>query len=121
MSQHAGKLCALVVLYGVIVTGAAEPASLSEIVARVDEVLISEEEQLKKPDQQIFALAAGRLGVSTGECVFVGDNPEIVIAGAHNAGMETVWFKSYLPWPGDLAIAPGHTVTTLAALLSIEF
>ena len=110
---------------GIVTNGSVESqrAKLldADLVARVDEVLISEEEQLRKPDKQIFVLAAGRLGVSAGECVFVGDNPEIDIVGAHNAGMETVWFKSYLPWAGSLAIVPGHTVTTLAELLSIEF
>ena len=110
---------------GIVTNGTAESqrAKLLDagLVARVDEVLISEEEQLRKPDQRIFALAAGRLGVSAGECVFVGDNPETDIDGAYNAGMETVWFKSYLPWPGNLAVVPGHTVTALAELLSIEF
>ena len=109
---------------GIITNGSveAQKAKLLEsgLLARVDEALISEEEQLRKPDQRIFALAAERLGVTTAECVFVGDNPETDIGGAYNAGMKTVWFKGVLPWPGTLSIVPGHTVTTLVELLSIE-
>ena len=110
---------------GIITNGTVESqrAKLlgSGLLARVDEALISEEEQLRKPDQHIFALAAERLGVTATECVFVGDNPETDIGGAFNAGMKTVWFKGFLPWPGNLSIDPGHTVTTLAELLSLEF
>jgi putative hydrolase of the HAD superfamily len=86
----------------------------------VDEALISEEEQMRKPDERIFKLAAARLGVKAAECVFVGDNPEADIFGAHQAGMKTSWFKGFLPWPESLAIVPGHTVNTMTELLSIE-
>jgi len=52
---------------------------------------------------------------------FVGDNPETDIGGADNAGMETVWFKGFLPWPANLSVVPSHTLTALTELLSIEF
>ena len=110
---------------GIITNGtvASQQAKLLEsgLLARIDEALISEAEQFRKPDQQIFDLAAERLGVTTAECVFVGDNPETDIAGAHNAGMKTVWLQGFLPWPGDLSIVPGNTVTTLLELLYVEF
>ena len=109
---------------GIVTNGSVElqQAKLIEsgLLARVDEAPISEKEQLRKPDQQIFALAAERLGVSTTECVFVGDNLETDISGAYNAGMKPVWFKGFLPWPANLSIVPGHTVTALTELLSIE-
>ena len=41
----------------------------------VDVVLISEAEGIRKPDEAIFRLAAGRLNAQTRECLFVGDNP----------------------------------------------
>jgi putative hydrolase of the HAD superfamily len=110
---------------GIVTNGSVESqqAKLHEsgLLARVDEALISEKEQIRKPDRRIFALAAERLGVAPEECVFVGDNPETDIGGAHMAGMSTVWVKGSLPWPGNLPIVPGHTVTGLAELLSIEF
>ncbi len=109
---------------GIITNGYGESqrAKLVEfgLLDRVDEALISGEEQLRKPDKRIFKLAADRLGVTAAECVFVGDNPEADIFGAHQSGMKTIWFKGFLPWPECLAIVPDHTVNTLPELLSIE-
>ena len=87
----------------------------------VELILISEREQLKKPDPRIFACAAERLGVSVANCVFVGDNPEADIGGARSAGMKTIWFIGDLSWPDNLDIVPDHTLSTLAELLAIEF
>jgi putative hydrolase of the HAD superfamily len=58
-----------------------------------DEVLISEAEGIAKPDPRIFARAVNRLGVATGEAMFVGDHPEIDVAGAQDAGLVAVWKK----------------------------
>lgn len=56
-----------------------------------DEVLISEAEGIAKPDPRIFARAVERLGVTASEAMFVGDHPEIDIAGARDAGLVAVW------------------------------
>ena len=86
----------------------------------VDAILISETEGLSKPDPEIFIRAAKRLGVNTNESVFVGDNPETDIAGAHNAGMRTAWVKGVLPWPSNLFITPDHVLDSISDILSIE-
>jgi putative hydrolase of the HAD superfamily len=75
-------------------------------------VLVSEAEGLRKPDPLIFRRAAERLGVEAGECLFVGDNPEIDIIGAAAAGMQTAFFVSTTPWPDGLAL-PGYRITAL--------
>jgi putative hydrolase of the HAD superfamily len=62
-----------------------------------DVILISDFEQIRKPQAEIFHRAAQRLGVIHQECVFVGDNPEADIIGAKNAGMKTIW-KRNLSW-----------------------
>ena len=53
----------------------------------VDEVIISAEEGIAKPDPDIFLLAASRLGVDPQEAVFFDDMPENV-DGARQAGMQ---------------------------------
>jgi len=56
-----------------------------------DTVLISDAEGISKPDRQIFHRALERLGVHPRQAVFVGDHPEVDIAGARAAGMLAVW------------------------------
>jgi len=56
-----------------------------------DEVLISEAEGIAKPDSRIFARAVERLGVAPADAMFVGDHPDIDVAGAQDAGLVAVW------------------------------
>jgi putative hydrolase of the HAD superfamily len=62
-----------------------------------DTILISEVEQVRKPQVEIFTRAMNRLGVSASDSVFVGDHPEADIAGAKGAKMKTIW-KRNLHW-----------------------
>jgi putative hydrolase of the HAD superfamily len=56
-----------------------------------DTVLISDAEGVSKPDVRIFLRALERLGVEPGATAFVGDNPEVDVAGARAAGMRAIW------------------------------
>lgn len=56
------------------------------LTAEVDVVCNSWELGVAKPDPRVFALAAGRMGVSPGECFFTDDRPENAEAAA-GAGM----------------------------------
>ena len=56
-----------------------------------DHVLISEAEGISKPDPRIFVRALERCGVAPHEAMFVGDHPEIDVAGAKTAGLVPVW------------------------------
>lgn len=82
----------------------------------VDTVLISEREGIRKPDAEIFARAASRLGIEPAACLFVGDSPEADILGAHGAGMATVWLNNGAVWPDSLAPRPGRTISRLSEL-----
>ncbi len=62
-----------------------------------DAILISEVEQVRKPQVEIFQRAMNRLGVSALESVFIGDHPEVDIVGAKGAMMKTIW-KRNLSW-----------------------
>ena len=56
-----------------------------------DTILISEAEQIRKPQPEIFARAVSRLQVSAAASVYIGDNPQADIAGAKNAGLKAIW------------------------------
>jgi putative hydrolase of the HAD superfamily len=59
-----------------------------------DTVLISEVEQIRKPQVEIFQKAMNQLSVSASDSVFVGDHPEADIAGAKGAMMKTIWKRN---------------------------
>jgi putative hydrolase of the HAD superfamily len=73
------------------------PASLRALLTHCgvtdafDEMVISGEIGLVKPDARIYQLTAERLGVPVGECLFVDDFLENV-AGARKAGMQALHF-----------------------------
>ncbi|MGR4865755.1 HAD family hydrolase [Caulobacter sp. LARHSG274] len=85
----------------------------------VDEVLVSEEEGLRKPDPQLFLRGANRLGVPPEQCLFVGDNPRADILGAAAVGMQTAWFRCGQAWPDNLPRNPGATVDTLYEVVTL--
>jgi putative hydrolase of the HAD superfamily len=62
-----------------------------------DAILISEAEQVRKPQVEIFQRAMNRLAVLASDSVFVGDHPEADIIGAKSAMMKTIW-KRNLSW-----------------------
>jgi putative hydrolase of the HAD superfamily len=57
----------------------------------LDTILISEAEGIHKPDREIFDRALQRLNTHPARAVFVGDHPEVDVAGAKAAGMQAVW------------------------------
>lgn len=59
-----------------------------------DAVLISESEQVRKPQAEIFQRAMNRLGTTPSDSVFIGDHPETDIAGAKSAMMKTIWKRN---------------------------
>ncbi len=58
----------------------------------VDDIVVSAEESVVKPDPRIYRIAAERLGVLPEQAVFV-DDVEENIAGARAAGMHGIQFK----------------------------
>ncbi len=59
-----------------------------EIAKYFDFIVTSEEAGVEKPDERIFRLALGKLGLDAREAIFVGDNFERDISGAANAGIQ---------------------------------
>ena len=59
-----------------------------------DTILISEAEQTRKPQPEIFQRAVSRLKATVDTSVYIGDNPQADIIGAKNAGMKAVWKRN---------------------------
>ncbi len=59
-----------------------------------DCVLISEEEGIKKPAEQIFERCLKRLDVKAAEAIYVGDHPDNDIRGAARVGLKTIWVEN---------------------------
>jgi putative hydrolase of the HAD superfamily len=62
-----------------------------DLSPRFDAILISDAEGISKPDRRIFHRALDRLNAVPARAVFVGDHPEVDVAGARAAGMQAVW------------------------------
>ncbi len=85
----------------------------------VDSILVSEKEDLRKPDPEIFWRAASRLNIKPSECLFIGDNPEADILGAHGAGMTTIWTPTGIEWPDGAPENPGFVAENLPRVLKM--
>jgi putative hydrolase of the HAD superfamily len=75
-----------------------------------ENVIISEEHGLIKPDVAIFRLAERLSGASDKECVMIGDNLESDITGGKNAGWETIHFND----------SNHHTTTNFRSIKNLE-
>lgn len=58
-----------------------------------DEILISEWEEMAKPNPAIFQKALAGFGLSPAEAVYIGDHPKNDIQAAGAVGMNTLWKK----------------------------
>lgn len=82
-------------------------------------VMVSEAVGCRKPQKEIFLMAAEALGADPTACVMVGDNYEADCLGAKAAGMQAVWMNRFnLPIPKSDAMATGRplVVSTLTEL-----
>jgi len=70
-----------------------------------------------KPDPRIFLAAAERLGVAPAAILHIGDDPEMDMVGARDAGLRTAWInRSGQPWPTPLGAAPELDLRDMTAL-----
>ena len=72
-----------------------------EDVDLFDDVVLSYQYKMIKPQPEIFELAAKRLGVATNECIFIDDSTGHCI-GAQAVGMQAVVYQSYKQAKTDL-------------------
>ena len=88
------------------------------LASAFDAVLISDAEGVSKPDPEIFRRALERLATRAERAVFVGDHPDVDVAGARGAGMKAIWRRSPAQFPVVEADAVIETLDDLLALLA---
>jgi epoxide hydrolase-like predicted phosphatase len=66
-----------------------------------DDIVLSYELGVIKPDPKIYEVAANRLNVSPNECVFVDDNPGHC-SGGSKVGMKTICYENFMQLREDL-------------------
>jgi len=74
----------------------------SKLASLADQLVLSYETGLCKPDPKIYQLMARRLGVSCPECLFIGDGGSQELYGAKEAGMQpyrAMWYIRKMPMP----------------------
>jgi FMN phosphatase YigB (HAD superfamily) len=85
--------------------------------ALVDDILLSSECGLLKPDPAMYHLAARRLGLAPSSLVMVGDSLADDVRGARAAGLRAIWLRRD-PCAADAAADPGeaaaHDLTEVA-------
>ena len=59
------------------------------------EIITSEEAGVKKPDPRIFEYSLQKSGAKASESLMIGDDPEVDILGAKNAGIDQVLFDPF--------------------------
>ncbi|GCB52897.1 HAD family hydrolase [Streptomyces sp. NL15-2K] len=88
---------------------------------RVDACCVSGEVGIRKPDVQIFQLAAERCGRALAEGGWmIGDNPEHDIAGGRAAGLRTMWVGEQHAWPRGELRADRTVVDAVAAISRLQ-
>lgn len=93
-------------------------ASVPQLAPYFDHIVISGEFGEGKPSVNLFAHAAGLLGIQANEGIMVGDKLTTDILGSSRFGMPNVWVNRHaLPLTGD--VRPDHEVRSLRDLLAI--
>lgn len=95
------KLRSLGYKVGLITNGPSElqrkKLELLEIADCFDEIVISGEVGVSKPNTGGFDIMAQRLGIPANELLYVGDNPINDVDASRRAGYIPVWVRAY-PW-----------------------
>lgn len=91
---------------------------LGDVAELFDDMIISENLEVYKPDHRIFKFALERLKTRPENALFIGDNIKIDIAGANNANIYSVWYNKNGELPED-GIKPHFTITGINEVLDI--
>ena len=78
-------------------------AVLTPLVDYFDGYINAADVMARKPDRRIFDAFCSKLAVEANHCLYVGDDPRYDIAGASEAGLQTVWInRDGMRWPDDV-------------------
>lgn len=91
--------------------------SNSGLAPYFSQVILSEDAGIQKPHKGIFDYALTKTGAQRATSLMIGDSWDADITGAHDAGIDQLWFNP-CRWPtGDFA--PTYTVHCLAEIKRI--
>jgi putative hydrolase of the HAD superfamily len=79
-------------------------------------LLASEDYGKQKPDPGIFKWAVAEAGADIAGSLMIGDDPEVDIRGARNAGMDQVFFN---PERKEIGLSPTYMISCLSELRSL--
>lgn len=100
-----------------------EKLRAAELTHLIDACVISDVAGVRKPDPEIFRLAAATAGGSLEGAWMVGDSVEADIAGAAACGIASIWIDRGRRWTAD-GFAPScvvpHVVDAIQVLLAAE-
>jgi putative hydrolase of the HAD superfamily len=80
--------------------------------------VVSEGAGIRKPDPEIFRLAAAQAGQQLAGAWMIGDSAEADIGGARRAGLPGVWLHRGRSWPLS-AFQPSHTAGSFADAVGV--
>ena len=83
-----------------------------------DEVIISEQVGVKKPHPYIFKFAVERVGGTVNNSIMIGDNLQVDIAGARNAGMDQVFVNHIHEKHDEEVFCEVHSLEELRPIFS---
>jgi HAD superfamily hydrolase (TIGR01450 family) len=90
-------------------------AALERAVGRPPDVVVG------KPSITLLCEAAASVGAAAGECLYIGDNPEVDVGGAHAAGMDALLVLTGVATSADESAEPPEHVLPSVADLSAVF
>ncbi|MER5781297.1 HAD family hydrolase [Streptomyces mobaraensis] len=106
---------------GIVTNGASDiqraKIDASGLADLIDGVAVSGDLDIRKPDRELFALAATRCGTNLLGGWMIGDNPAGDVGGGRAAGLRTIWLRGR-PWPDGLPPAD-HAVDDVADAITI--
>jgi HAD superfamily hydrolase (TIGR01450 family) len=89
-------------------------AAFERAIGRAPDVVVG------KPSVRMLLEAADSLGSPPADCLYVGDNPEADVAGAHAAGMDALLVLTGVASAAEeCADPPEHVLPSVAALAAV--
>lgn len=76
----------------------------SGLLPELDCAVVAGDEEVSKPNPELFRRTALRLGIPPEDCAYVGDNPLADLAGARSAGMLPLYLDRY----GERLASPAY-------------
>lgn len=84
-----------------------------------DEIIVSGDYGVHKPDRKLFDTMSERLNLNPNEMLFVGDNPINDIDGARKAGYKTAWINVSGFWATPEIQPADYEIFSLCELINI--